>query len=136
MQDARSLLRPHPEERALARVSKDEVSKLSGAFLYILLCADRSYYVGTTRAALEERIAEHDSGHFGGYTATRRPVRLVFAQHFETITDTIAAERQLKGWSRAKKEALIDGDWDRLSKLARRRAPHPSRRAASQRSSG
>jgi putative endonuclease len=105
-------------------------AKLSGAFLYILLCADRSFYVGTTRVALEERIAEHDSGHFGGYTATRRPVRLVFAQYFETIADAIAAERRVKGWSRAKKEALIAGGWDRLSKLARRRRPHGSRRSA------
>jgi putative endonuclease len=79
---------------------------MSGAHLYILRCADGSYYVGTTRKSAEERISEHNAGLHGGYTSTRRPVALVFAQHFEIITDAIAAERQIKGWSRAKKEAL------------------------------
>ena len=56
---------------------------MSGAYLYILRCADRSYYVGTTRKSVEERIAEHNAGLHGGYTAKRRPVTLAFAQHFE-----------------------------------------------------
>ena len=94
---------------------------MSGAYLYILRCADGRYYVGTTRKSLEERIGEHNAGLHGGYAATRRPVMLVFAQHFEIITDVIAAERQVKGWSRAKKEALIRGEWNRLPQLARRR---------------
>jgi putative endonuclease len=93
----------------------------SGAYLYILRCADGSYYAGTTRKSLEERLAEHNAGIRGGYTATRRPVTMVYAQHFETITDAIAAERQVKGWSRAKKEAMIRGEWDRLPELAKRR---------------
>jgi putative endonuclease len=97
-----------------------------GAFLYILLCADGKYYVGTTRKSLEERVAEHNAGFHKGFTATRRPVTLVFAQQFDTITDAIAAERQVKGWSRAKKEAMIRGEWNRLPELARRRAPHAS----------
>src|SRR5271169_2453889 len=95
----------------------------AGAYLYILRCADGSYYVGTTRKSLEERIGEHNAGLHGGYTASRRPVTLVFAQHFETITDAVAAERQVKGWSRAKKEAVIKGEWNRLPELARRRKP-------------
>ena len=103
---------------------------MSGAFLYILRCADESYYVGTSRKDLAARVAEHNAGLFGGYTATRRPVSLIFSQHFESISDAIAAERQVKGWSRAKKEALIRGDWNRVSVLARRGRPHPSRRAA------
>ena len=107
-----------------------------GAYLYMLRCADGSYYVGSTRTDLEFRVAQHDAGALGGYTAERRPVSLVFSQHFESISDAIAAERQVKGWSRAKKEALISGDWDRVSMLARRGRPHPSRRVASQRSSG
>jgi putative endonuclease len=98
----------------------------AGAFLYILLCADGKYYVGTTRKSLEERVAEHNAGIHGGFTAARRPVTLVFAQHFDTITDAIAAERQVKGWSRAKKEAMIRGEWNRLPELARRRASHAS----------
>ena len=91
-----------------------------GAYLYILKCADGNYYVGTARATLEQRVAEHNTGHYDGYTATRRPVTLVFSQWFERITDAIAAERQIKGWSRAKKEALMRGDFAGLASLARR----------------
>jgi putative endonuclease len=91
-----------------------------GAFVYILRCADGSYYCGTARRGLELRVAEHNSGHHGGYTATRRPVTLVFSQWFERIVDAIAAERQIKGWSRAKKEALMRGDFDGLRSLSRR----------------
>ena len=106
-----------------------------GAYLYILRCADESYYVGTSRKDLDERIAEHNAGTFGGY-AQRRPVHLIFAEHFESLTDAIAAERQVKGWSRAKKEALCRGDWGRMSELAKRGRPHPSRRPPSAGSSG
>jgi len=95
-----------------------------GAWLYILRCADGSYYVGTARTTLEQRIDEHDSGHFGGYTATRRPVTLVYSDWFDQITDAIAAERQIKGWSRAKKEALIRGDFEALKALAKRKSHH------------
>jgi predicted GIY-YIG superfamily endonuclease len=66
---------------------------VGGADLYILLCADGRYYVGTTRNGLEHRVAEHNSGAFGGYTSKRLPVRVVFSQHFESIADAIAAER-------------------------------------------
>ena len=82
------------------------------AFLYILRCTDSSYYVGTTRNNLETRIAEHQSGTFHGYTARRRPVTLVFQQHFERVEDAVAAERQVKGWRREKKEALIRRDFE------------------------
>jgi putative endonuclease len=86
--------------------------------------------VPTTSAAatgddLTKRIAEHQSGAYPGYTFTRRPVRLVWSEHFERITDAIAAERQIKGWSRAKKEALIKGDWSSIQQLAKRRAGGP-----------
>ena len=101
--------------------------------VYILRCADGSYYLGSTRTSLEERIDQHNAGHFGGYTAKRRPVFLVWSQDFDRITDAIAAERQLKGWSRAKKEALIAGNYDLLHELARYRRrvsrPDPSTRA-------
>ena len=92
-----------------------------GAWLYILRCVDGSYYVGTTRADLEVRFAEHQAGRFGGYTSSRRPVVLVYSEHFDRIVDAIAAERQIKGWSRAKKEALIGGRFDLLPALSRRR---------------
>jgi putative endonuclease len=90
-------------------------------YLYILLCSDGSYYAGTTRGSLETRASQHDTGYFGGHTASRRPVKLVFAEEFANITDAIAAERQIEGWSRAKKEALIHGDLDLLRKLAKRK---------------
>jgi len=96
------------------------------AFVYILLCADRSYYVGSAIGDdLTQHIAQHNSGFYGGYTSTRRPVQLAWSQHFERITDAIAAERQLKGWSRAKKEALIRGDWSSVQNFAKRRAGKP-----------
>jgi putative endonuclease len=107
---------------------------VSGATLYILRCADSSYYVGTTRKALETRVAEHNSGQFGGYTSLRRPVEVIFSQSFAAIADAIAAERQIKGWSRAKKEALIAGQLEKLPVLARR-GLHPSRRRANRRGS-
>ena len=96
-----------------------------GAFVYILRCADASYYVGSTRTTLDHRVAEHNDGSHGGYTKRRRPVSMVFAQEFDRITDAIAAERQLKGWGRAKKEALIAGDMDQLRFLSRNRTQFP-----------
>jgi len=93
-----------------------------GAFVYILRCADGSYYCGTARQGLERRVAEHNSGGLGGYTSTRRPVVLVYSEWFQRITDAIAAERQIKGWSRAKKEALIRGDFGALPTLSKRSA--------------
>ena len=98
---------------------------MDGAYLYILRCADGNYYTGTARAGLEKRVAEHNSAIYGGYTAQRRPVTLAYSQWFERITDAIAAERQVKGWSRAKKEALMRGDFDRLPELSKRRGSHP-----------
>jgi putative endonuclease len=98
-----------------------------GAWLYILRCADGSYYIGTTRTSLEIRIAQHNDGTFSGYTAARRPVELIFSQWFDRITDAIESERKLKGWSRAK-EALIRGDFASLQQLAKRKSPRPSRR--------
>ena len=92
------------------------------AFVYILRCADGNYYVGSTRDPLEKRIAEHNSGFYDGYTVGRRPVQLLWSQEFDSITDAISAERQLKGWSRAKKEALISGDLDLLRLLSKRGA--------------
>jgi putative endonuclease len=101
------------------------------AYLYILRCTDGSYYVGTTRGSLEKRIAEHDAGTFDGDTALRRPVTLIFCQHFDRIDDAISTERQVKGWRREKKEALIRGDFAALPALSRRAAlgsVRPSRR--------
>lgn len=87
-------------------------------WVYILRCADRSYYVGHTDD-IEKRMAQHESGELGGYTAKRRPLELVYSQSFSTRDEAFAAERHLKGWRRAKKEALIRGDWEELRRLAR-----------------
>ena len=91
------------------------------ATVYIVRCSDGSYYAGITRMALETRISQHNLGTFDGYTKSRRPVELVWSQAFQQLTDAIAAERQLKGWSRAKKEALIAGRFDLLPGLSRSR---------------
>jgi putative endonuclease len=93
---------------------------MDGAYLHILRCVDNSYYVGTARLGLDQRFAEHQAGSIDGYTARRRPVVLVFSQHFPRIEDAIAAERQVKGWRREKKEALTDGKLDLLPALAKR----------------
>ena len=92
-----------------------------GAHVYILRCADGSYYVGSARLGLERRLSEHNNGTFGGYTSRRLAVELVWAEHFADITDAIAVERQVKGWSRAKKEALVRGDFDLIRQLSKRR---------------
>ena len=107
-----------------------------GAWLYILRCSDGSYYVGTTRTSLEIRLAQHNAGAFQGYTVTRRPVELIFSQWFDRIADAIENERKLKKWSRAKKEALIRGDFESLQQLAKRKSPYPSSRPPAACSSG
>ena len=84
---------------------------------YMLHCADRSFYVGHTDD-LERRIAEHHHGEMAGYTATRRPVTLVWSDEFPSRYEALQAERQIKGWSRAKKLALIRGDWALIRRLA------------------
>src|SRR5690606_6844752 len=101
--------------------SPPETARMSdGAYFYILRCSDGSYYTGITQRPVEERVSEHNHGFHGGYTAKRRPVTLAFADHFDRSTDAIAFERQVKGWSRAKKEVLIRGDFAALPNLARR----------------
>ena len=91
------------------------------AYVYMLRCNDGRYYVGSARAGLERRVAEHNSGLMGGSTKRRRPVTLVYHQEFQRISDAVAAERQIKGWSRAKKEALIRNDFTTIRTLAKRR---------------
>ncbi|MDO8617162.1 MAG: AIR synthase-related protein [Dehalococcoidia bacterium] len=95
-------------------------------YVYILRCADGSYYAGHTDN-LEKRIAEHSLGLVPGYTHTRRPVKLVFADAFPSRLEALERERQVKGWSRAKKEALIKANWGRLQRLARLRRAAPGR---------
>jgi len=88
-------------------------------FVYMLRCADGSYYVGLTKAGLEKRLFEHSTGVFKGYTSGRLPVTLVWSEQFLSLRDAIACERRLKGWRREKKEAVIRGDYRALPVLSR-----------------
>ena len=84
---------------------------------YMLRCADDSYYVGQTDN-LENRIDAHIASEPTCYTTTGRPVSLVWSQEFATREESIAAEQQMKGWSRKKKQALIRDDWKEIERLA------------------
>lgn len=91
--------------------------------VYILRCADASYYTGHTDN-LEQRFAQHNAGAFPTcYTFKRRPLALVFTQDFATREEALAAEQQIKGWNREKKEAMIRGDWAEVSRLAKSKTP-------------
>jgi len=92
----------------------------NGWFVYILLCADGSYYIGHT-SDIERRAATHNAGQGAVHTAARLPVQLVYSERFPTEADAMARETQLKRWSRAKKEALIRGDSDKLRNLSQSR---------------
>jgi len=89
------------------------------AWVYILECSDGSYYVGSTKD-LQRRIWEHNEGIGAKYTARRRPVKVVYAAEFQSIAEAYEREKQLQGWGRAKREALIRGDYDALPELARK----------------
>lgn len=89
-------------------------------FVYMLLCADGSYYIGITKD-VERRFAQHQSGWDPkAYTHERRPVQLVYCTDFQRIEQAIAWEKQIKRWSRTKKAALAGGDWDRVKHFASR----------------
>ena len=96
-----------------------------GGWVYILRCSDGSYYAGSTTLDPDERTAQHNDGTYGGYTALRRPVTLLFQEWFQDIRYAQEFEQQIKRWSRAKKEALIRREWSALPALARRRSGRP-----------
>jgi putative endonuclease len=86
-------------------------------YTYILRCSDDSYYVGST-FDLERRLAQHQSGEGAAYTRRRRPVQLVWAEEHDRFDEAYAREKQVQGWSRAKREALIRGDYAGLPALS------------------
>ena len=94
---------------------------MAGAFIYILRCSDGSYYTCITRRSVEERVSEHEQGlqdstlSLGARDACSR-------QYYERIDDAVGSERRIKGWSRAKKEAYMRGNFPALMALSRRRA--------------
>jgi putative endonuclease len=99
----------------------NESTRTVKAWVYILKCADGSYYTGSTNN-LPLRLAQHEAGEGGGYTQTRLPVELVFSQEFPSEHEAFLREWQVKGWSRAKKEALIRGDFGALVELSKSRS--------------
>jgi len=95
------------------------------AWVYIIRCSDGSYYTGSA-VDLEKRIAEHMAGAFDGFTSKRLPVKLVFSCEMPTVHDAFLRERQIKGWTRRKKDALINGDWDKLVEYSKSKGGDPS----------
>jgi len=89
-------------------------------FVYILECADGSYYVGSTRD-LERRFVEHSTGAGAAYTRRRLPVRLAFAQEFDRVDEAYALEKRVQGWSRKKRLALIEGRFNDLRRLSKKK---------------
>lgn len=87
------------------------------SWVYILQCSDNTFYTGCT-TNLKERVYQHKTGQYEGYTKKRRPVELLWYEEFKDINEAIDAERQIKGWSRAKKEALMRGDFELLQELS------------------
>ena len=94
---------------------------MTHAHVYILRCADGSFYTGLTRRDPIEPASEHQQGLDPNcYTYTRRPVKLVFSEYFDRVDEAVATERRIKGWTRAKKIALIERDYEKLVRLASR----------------
>ena len=90
-------------------------------YLYILKCSDYTYYTGMT-SNLTKRLRQHKTGFFKkSYTANRLPVELVYYCSFQNVLDSIHKEKQIKKWSRSKKEALIEGRFKDLPNLAKKR---------------
>ena len=104
---------------AAGRESKGCSSHMKSYFVYIVKCNDDSYYTGISNNP-EKRVWEHNEGlSESSYTFSRRPVQLVFTAEFNNVYDAISAEKRIKGWSRKKKEALINNDFDLLQELAK-----------------
>ena len=90
------------------------------AWMYILECADGSYYVGSTKN-LERRLLEHQDGRGARYTARRLPVKLVYSEEYNHVAKAFEREKQVQNWSRVKREALINGNRESLPKLAKKK---------------
>ena len=92
------------------------------AYTYILECSNGAYYVGST-TDMERRLEEHQAGLGGKYTSSHLPVKLVYWEEYQTIEEAFERERQIHGWTRAKKQALINGDAESLIRLCKRNGP-------------
>jgi LAO/AO transport system kinase len=111
----------------LSLSKRDATRRMRGmpSWVYILRCKDGSYYSGVT-SDLERRLDQHFHSD-AGYVAKRKPFQYLWSDEFANIDDAIAFEKQVKGWSRAKKEALMRGDWPKIQELARSKSRGPRR---------
>ena len=87
------------------------------AFVYILLCSDGSYYTGST-IDLDLRLEQHQAGEGANHTRKYPPIKLVYYEEFDRVEEAFYREKQIQGWSRKNKEALIEKKYDDLRKLA------------------
>ena len=92
--------------------------------MYILECADGSYYTGSTWD-LDRRLSEHQNGLGANFSAKRLPVKLVYCEYFERVDDAFYREKQVQGWSRRKKQALIEGNKEKLVEYSRNYTQYP-----------
>ena len=93
-------------------------------FMYILECSDKSYYVGSTKY-LELRLLQHQSGEGANHTKKRLPVKLVYFEEYDHVAKAFYREKQVQGWSRKKKEALIARQYDKLPALSKNYTQFP-----------
>ncbi len=99
--------------------SETYLSRSKVLYVYILKCSDDSYYTGLTNN-IELRVAQHNSGTVtDSYTCHRKPVKLVYCEMFTEYLKAIEWEKRIKGWTRRKKEALINGEWDKLKEFSK-----------------
>jgi putative endonuclease len=110
---------PEPFDTSIKFKFKRRTTKIEH-FVYIVRCSDNSYYIGYT-TNLNQRLKEHNEGSGGHNTKIKRPVKLMYHEEYDNKYAALKRETQLKRWSRAKKEALIKGDFDSLKKLSKRR---------------
>ncbi len=100
-------------------------------WVYMLRCADQSFYVGSTSYEdVGKRVDEHNDDKFDGYTHSRRPVVLVWSEWCSDLRNAQELERKIKGWGRAKKQALVERDWSKIQMLAKRPGARPPSRLA------
>ena len=117
-----SVARQREVEGSLSKDERGDTVVMS-FWVYILRCGDGSYYTGHTDD-LEHRLHQHQAGTFGGYTSSRKPLSLVYSCSFPSREEALGAERQIKGWSRKKKEAMLCGDWTAVNRLSRGKHKH------------
>jgi len=111
-------VRPEPVEGQSTDTASEQVSYI----VYMLRCVDGSFYTSHTDA-LESMVAAHHAGKIPGYTRIKRPLKLVYTESFSTRLEALGRERQIKRWNRAKKQALVSGDWELLRRLDKREGP-------------